>query len=47
MNPSSGYNAEPKFIKEVKDIVKSKYPNTLLFLMKKPDEFDKLSFTTI
>lgn len=42
-----GYNAKPKFIKEVKDIVKRKYPNTHLFLMKKPDEFDKLSFTTI
>ena len=42
-----GYSAKPKFIKEVKDIVKSKYPNTDLFLMNKPDEYDKLSFTTI
>ena len=42
-----GYNAKPKFIEKVKRIVRNKYPNSNLFLMKKPVEFDKLSLTTL
>lgn len=42
-----GYNAKPEFIEKVKNIVRNKYPNSHLFLMKKPTEFDKLSLITL
>ena len=42
-----GYNAKPEFIEKVKTIVRNKYPNSHLFLMKKPTEYDKLSLTIL
>ena len=42
-----GYKSKPEFIEKVQNIIQMKYPGTLLFHMKEPKEFNKISLLPI
>lgn len=42
-----GYRCQPEFIEKVKEIVKANYPETHLFKMMEPKEFNKISLIPI
>jgi hypothetical protein len=42
-----GYKSKPEFVEKVRKIVHEKYPETQVFLMKEPTEFDKISLSPL